>query len=217
MATSDSIRRAHNFANITGQVFGRLTVLSLAKTKKGYGAYWKCRCECGQEITVLGKCLRRGTTKSCGCRPAGWKHGFHGTRAHACWCNMIERCRNENLPTYRNYGGRGIRVCERWMNFTNFLADMGDPPTAKHSIDRINNDGNYEPGNCRWATQQEQCNNTRQNHYLTFNGRTQTVTQWAMETGLGIERLRTRIKRGWGAERALKTPPQHRRKSKAEG
>ena len=209
MATQNSTRHAHNFIDLTGQEFCLWTVLGLAEVRKGYGAFWLCRCQCGTERIILGKCLRRGSTKTCGCRPAGLKHGLYRTRSHMCWTNMLQRCTNPVCPTWKNYGARGITVCKRWLTFENFYADMGNPPTAKHSIDRIDNNGNYEPANCHWATKQEQCNNSRQNHLLTFQGRTQTLTQWAKETGLGIDRLRSRIRNSWSAERALTQPAQH--------
>lgn len=222
MAKTESTRRAHNFKDLTGQTFGLLTALSLSKTRKGYGAYWLCRCECGNEKVILGKCLNRGTTKTCGCRPTGLRHGHarrsSQTSVHRCWVNMIQRCTNPKWPKWEHYGGRGISVCEHWLAFENFYADMGDPPSAKHSIDRRDNNGNYEPGNCRWATKREQCSNQRRNHNVTFGGRTQAVIQWAREFGVNPDTLRHRLKKGWDIGLALSTPPlPHNQRRTARG
>jgi hypothetical protein len=120
------------------------------------------------------------------------------------WCHVKERCNNPNCKSWVRYGGRGIKVCAEWdSSFASFLKDMGRRPTAKHSIERINNSKGYQPGNCRWATAKEQCNNRRSNVLLTCNGRTQTVTEWAAERGINYFSLRSRIQRGWSTRRAL--------------
>jgi hypothetical protein len=152
--------------DLTGQRFGRLVVSGQdGKTRSG-GYAWACVCDCGNRKTVSSSNLRRSLIKSCGCLQAANRlfHGHstrtHRTRAYTCWSHMKSRCSNEKHPQYEDYGARGISVCERWMDFPNFLADMGEPQPGL-SIDRINNDGNYEPGNCRWATQSEQNANRR--------------------------------------------------------
>lgn len=156
--------------DITGQKFGLWTVVARAPKRKQGNAIWWCRCECGAENAVSGGELKAGLSKSCGCRRAecnrlkAAKHVTHGlshTPEYTCWGSMRHRCRNPKSSKYADYGGRGISVCERWNSFENFLADMGRRPTPAHSLDRINNDGNYEPGNCRWATPKEQMNNRR--------------------------------------------------------
>lgn len=120
---------------------------------------------------------------------------------------MKKRCSYKKSKHYKNYGGRGIRVCKRWLNsFENFYADMGSRPSSKYSIDRINNDGDYKPSNCRWATRKEQCNNTRQNHIITYNGVTLTMTQWARKIGLTRNVLKRRLALNWSVERSLNTP-----------
>jgi hypothetical protein len=119
---------------------------------------------------------------------------------------MLARCLNQNEPGYDNYGGRGIKVCNRWLEFANFFADMGERP-SRMSLDRINVNGNYEPGNCRWATDREQSNNTRSNVYLDHDGRRMTVSQWAAEVGLNANAIYARLKRGWSAEESLTTAP----------
>lgn len=127
------------------------------------------------------------------------------SKIYRVWRNMLNRCHNPNVPAYKNYGGRGITVCESWEKFENFLADMGEQPVGK-TLDRINNDGNYEPGNCRWATPAEQIRNRRTTTLLTFGGVTQCIADWAAEIGIGDATLRHRLKIGWPVEKALTTP-----------
>jgi hypothetical protein len=119
---------------------------------------------------------------------------------------MRTRCTNPNVPNYKDYGGRGIAVCERWRSFEAFLADMGPRPGLGYSIERINNDGDYEPGNCRWADRAQQSNNRRNNRLLTWNGETKTLAEWSRTTGLDYAALLARLNRGWSVERALSTP-----------
>jgi len=128
------------------------------------------------------------------------------TPENQVWQNMRARCLNPNNPRYADYGGRGISVCERWDSFRSFLADMGQRPGPEYSIERIDNDGPYSPENCRWATRGEQRRNTRQTRALTFNGKTQCLTDWAAEVGLSLDGLRHRIKQGWPLEEVLTRP-----------
>lgn len=154
--------------DLTGQRFGRLIVLSRGcKVKHGDHVKWTCIYDCGGHIAAGSGCLRSGKTRSCGCyrldqvRVACVTHGKTKTRCHRIWSAMKARCSNPATINFKYYGGRGIRVCKRWLKFENFYADMGEPPTEKHSIDRTNNDGNYTPKNCRWALPKEQSNNRR--------------------------------------------------------
>jgi hypothetical protein len=163
--------------DLTGKRFGKITVITISNYELGKGVRWDCKCDCGKEFSTLGINLRTGNTKSCGClkieslkttvREKITKHGHcaggRNSRAYQVWAGMIDRCSRASHEAYENYGGRGIKVCERWLHsFENFLADMGEKPTPKHSLDRFpNNDGNYEPSNCRWATKSQQQFNRR--------------------------------------------------------
>jgi hypothetical protein len=173
---------------------------------------WHCRCDCGNEITAYTGNLLRGRTKSCGC----WQdesrqiqsvtHGKSHTPEWYIWVHMRERCKG---TWQKNYGGRGITVCERWQHsFAAFLADMGPRPSPLHEIERKDNDGPYSPENCTWATCVEQANNKRNNHRLTWNNKTQTIAQWSRETGIPAYLIQERIvKRQWAIHKALSTPP----------
>lgn len=166
--------------DLTGHKYGRLTVIKfIERDKKRRLTLWLCRCECDKEITVPSNSLRTGNTTSCGCfqrEIAGklsFKHGMGTSREYASWEAMKQRCLNPNNAGYSDYGGRGITVCERWMEFENFYADMGPRP-GKRSLDRENNNGNYEPTNCRWATPKQQVDNRRP-YQISEEGRAQRV------------------------------------------
>lgn len=145
--------------------------------------------------------------------PAGaanpnYKDGHRLSAEHGIWKRMLQRCHDQAHISYVNYGGRGIAVCQRWrVNFEAFLMDMGRRPSAAHSLDRIDNDGPYDPTNCRWATRAEQSRNTSRNVMIRWNGVTKTATDWASETGLRVSAIYYRVKHGWSPERALTTPP----------
>jgi len=149
------------FIDLQGHVFDRLTVKRFAGKKNGK-TLWECLCLCGETTTVMTGNLRSRRTKSCGCLQASnrTKHGMAGTKIYHVWRHMLDRCNKETHDCYHNYGGRGISVCERWKSFINFYSDVGDVSKGL-SIDRINNNGNYEPNNIRWATAQEQIQNSR--------------------------------------------------------
>lgn len=207
-----------SLSDLTGHTFARLTVVSCAGTKtnaRGRSVRtWLCRCVCGKEITVPTSSLSTGNTKSCGClalEMAGARLRTHGatyTRAHSAWRMMRARCMYPSVTRYDRYGGRGIKVCDRWQNsFENFLADMGEPPSGM-SLERIDNDGNYEPGNCKWATQTEQCRNRRNSRRLLHEGRDLTVEEWSEVTGIHRRTIMGRIRLGWPVEKVLTAPVQ---------
>lgn len=199
--------------DIRGQRFGRLIALRVRVR-----VYWECKCDCGQPTTVLGESLRLGLTKSCGCinservtKGLRTTHGHNPRRSrspeYSMWAGMIYRCTNKNALNYSKYGGRGIKVCERWTSFENFLADVGPRPSLTHTLDRIDNDGIYEPGNCRWATNTEQLRNTQRNRLITFNSQTFTLAEWAEKVGIDSRTIAARLdKYHWNLERALTTP-----------
>lgn len=196
------------FIDLTGNRYGKLTVISRAKNKKrktgGSRTMWKCQCECGNIITVESSHLKSGHSKSCGCITK--KHGKFGTRIYKIWDSMYQRCYNRNNQAYKNYGGRGITVCDEWLhNFQSFYDwAMSNGYADDLTIDRKDVNGNYEPSNCRWATDVEQHNNTRANRYIEFNGETHTIAEWSRITGINDSTLRSRLgEYKWSIERAL--------------
>jgi hypothetical protein len=195
--------------DISGQRFGSLVALEdLGTTDGKQGDHrWRCQCDCGRTHVVYGVHLRFGRIRSCGnkCphhprRPQ--KHGGDRTLL-SLWRNMLSRCENQSNSRFASYGGRGISVCAEWHVFERFCLDMGPRPSREHSLDRVNNDGNYEPGNCRWATRLEQQRNMRSNRLLTWDGETLTLSAWAERAGLSGTVLATRLRRGWSMGEAL--------------
>lgn len=190
------------FKDITGQRFGRLIVLSYSGS--GSGSRWLCRCDCGTEKEVSGSHLRSGKTKGCGCvRVGNLRHGLRGNPIWGAWWGMIKRCEYPSESNYERYGGRGIRVCERWRSSVEaFYADMGDRPDGCE-LDRIDTNGNYEPENCRWVTRKENCRNRRSNHYVTAFGETRCLAEWQEKTGINWSTISGRLRNGWTPERAV--------------
>jgi hypothetical protein len=207
------ITPSNHVKDIAGQRFDRLLVLGYLGISKNGSAIWRCQCDCGNIVDVVGHSIRSGHAKSCGCLSKEstserfTTHGMSGTSAHIAWSNMLQRCQNPINPNYSNYGGRGVTVCDRWQEFENFFADMGEPP-AGMSLDRKDNDGNYDPDNCRWTTNQQQAINKRSNQLLTLDGRTMPMMQWASETGIKANTIWYRLDRGWTVEDALTKPVQ---------
>jgi hypothetical protein len=144
-------------------------------------------------------------------RPRLKREGWTGHELYQMWQGIKSRCRNPRCPGWENYGGRGIRLSERWMDFSLFEKDMGTRPSKAHQIDRIDNGGNYEPGNCRWATKLEQMANTRHNHYLEFNGDVLHISAWARRLGIPISLIKRRLDRGWSAKDTLSKPAKTKR------
>lgn len=194
--------------DLTNKKFGRLTVLIRNGIKDGQ-YFWKCKCDCGKEVSVRSRDIRKGKTISCGCwnNEKRIKHGKYKTPEYGIYQNMKSRCIHKSNIMYHRYGGRGITVCDRWLeSFENFLEDMGKRPSHIHSIDRINNDGNYEPSNCRWATKLEQDNNRSTCIKLISNGEEHTISEWARKLNTVGETIRCRLKRGWSIDEAVNTP-----------
>lgn len=187
--------------NIAGEVFGRWSVIARGGNTNAGKAKWLCVCECGTEREVCGASLLRGVSVSCGCHQKevvtkmNIKHGMVGTTEYGSWQNMMNRCYNKSGQNWELYGGRGIKVCDRWHDFSNFYEDMGQKPDGKNSIDRIDVNGDYEPSNCRWADQTEQMNNMRRNRIETYKGESMTVSQLARKYGIKPSVLSGRLNR----------------------
>lgn len=190
-----------NRVDITGQRFGRLTALSRQTRRKRDGAAfsaWLCSCDCGKQLEVPLSCLRTSNTTSCGCLryPEGVIYGkARHVPGYNTWHQLKARCRDPKHPYYPSYGGRGITVCDRWMVFENFYADMGPRPTGM-SIERVNNDGPYSPENCVWATNKEQARNKRSNITITIEGKRRCLKAWCEELGVSYHAARYRIRTG---------------------
>lgn len=199
----------------SGYIFGKLKVLRFSHSDNTY-AYFECVCECGEITVVTGQRLRSGNTTSCGCKrklsikKIRTTHGLSKTEEYDIWTHMKMRCMNPKDKKYKDYGGRGIKVCDRWSGkngFENFFSDMGNKPTRGHSIDRKDNNGDYEPDNCRWATAKEQCNNTRRNVILEYNGEKHNIEQWAKKIGINPATIWSRLDKGWDIKSSLFDPP----------
>jgi hypothetical protein len=193
--------------NLQGFHFGSLTVLQLGKSN-GNGAVWLCLCKCGTQKEIRASDMVQGKIKSCGCEhtkriaKASTTHGMKNTRTYSIWGAMRSRCNRIN----QDYSCRGITYDERWDSFENFYLDMGEVPEGM-SIDRIDPNGNYEKSNCRWATQEQQANNKRSSVFIEYNGKKQTVSQWAKELNMNHYTLRSRLKKGLSAEQVLTPLP----------
>lgn len=196
-----------------GDVFGRLTVLGMKRRETTGHRYWECRCLCGKIVRASSWDLRSGSVQSCGCQKRDKSiercttHGGCRTSEYSSWSNMISRCECKNSPYYKHYGGRGIVICKRWRkSFAAFLEDMGPKPSPKHELDRYpNNDGNYEPKNCRWATRKEQLRNMRITNMATVDGQTKSVAEWSEISGVNRKTITSRIQKGWTAKDAIFT------------
>lgn len=194
-----------------GAIFGSLTALELTKRTR-----WRCRCACGQTVTVPAGDLLRGHDKSCGCLQRSTKkhgHTWEGGKSptYRAWQNMLARCTQPSNPSYPHYRDLGITVCKRWRSFDNFLADMGERPGGPHeyTVERLDNSGNYRPGNCQWATWRAQGNNRSTNVRFEYRGRMYTLPELARETGVSKELLRARLVRAprkWTVAGAVETP-----------
>jgi hypothetical protein len=208
----------------SGTRFGRLVVQARTEKKRAssHEAWWLCLCDCGGTKSVSSSGLKRGTVQSCGClqaesnrikAAANVRHGYakqsaapHIRHTHRAWIALRQRCINPRTPAFGHYGGRGIDVCERWLqSFENFLADMGTRPDGL-TLERLDNNKGYGPDNCKWGTRKEQSNNTRHNVKVEYNGVVLNLTQWAERTGIKFNTLKMRHTLGWSPERMLNDP-----------
>lgn len=209
--------------DLTGTRFGRLMVIERTGNARDGHARWRCLCDCGKRVTVCGNDLKKSTTRSCGCLRLDKVeemvrinvengHGKSRSRLYSIWSNMKQRCYNEKHPEYSIYGGRGIKICNEWlrdfMSFYDWALLHGYKEDL--SIDRVDVNGPYAPGNCRWATAKEQSNNLRTNRRYTIDGTTKTLKQWSEEYHISYCKLRSRIYIGWSIEEALGLAPRKR-------
>jgi hypothetical protein len=207
--------------DLTGMAIGRLTVIGQAEDRDRHGQIkWLCQCECGNRKSIRGSELRAKKTNSCGClisegvAARNKKHGLCYTGEYRTWATMQTRCGNRNDPSYVRYGARGISICARWLDgdggkdgFECFFEDMGKRPSPDHTLDRIDNNGNYEPGNCRWATRTEQANNKRNTIFLEYNGERKSLSEWCAILGLKPATVISRIRKGgYSVKEALTMP-----------
>lgn len=202
------------FKDLINQKFTKLLVIAetVGRDKTG-SVIWLCKCDCGKEIKAVSYMLIRGDVKSCGClsmektKERFTTHKMSQTKVYKVWNSMLQRCQNPNIKNYNDYGGRGIRVCEKWQIFEGFWEDMGSTFQKGLSIDRIDNDKGYSKENCHWTTRLEQNNNQRMRKtakLITFNNKTLSLTQWAREIGLSVQGLKGRLyKHNWSIEKAL--------------
>lgn len=202
----------YHVLKLEGMRFGRLVVTRREVNKINNRALFLCKCDCGNEKIIRSDALQSGVSTSCGCYhkemllKANTTHGMSRSGIYTAWEGMKARCNNMYSDHYKDYGGRGIKLCKRWHKFENFYSDMGERPCGM-TIERKDNNGNYEPGNCRWATQKEQKNNTRRTRFYEFNSQSKTLMQWSESTGMSISTLRHRVLNlGWDIEKALITP-----------
>lgn len=204
--------------NLIGQRFGKLVVRAKAPSANG-SARWECICDCGGTAVETTHRLTAGERRSCGCLKSEPKHG-HATRGaksrtYRAWESMMSRCYRPSAGGYQFYGGRGIKVCERWHAFPDFLSDMGEC-AADLTLERNDANADYGPGNCRWATRQEQDRNKRDTRFITINGRTQCLLDWTTETGINYETALNRLQRGWEPERAITEPANRENRWRAQ-
>lgn len=211
--------RPYEIINLSGQTFGRLTAIKVVG-RKHKEAVWLCQCQCGKTVQVVGSALRLGQSRSCGClkleefSARTTTHGKSKTRLYNTYQAMKRRCYNPNVKRYEHYGGRGITICDEWLNDFQAFYDWAmangynpDAPRGECTIDRIDNDKGYSPANCRWVGTKAQERNKSNNHVVEFQGETHSITEWSEKTGIGVSTIIFRLKSGWSVERALTVAP----------
>lgn len=210
---------AHNAIDLTGQRFGYLVALHREGHLRRRFALWRCRCDCGQEIVCRTDKLRAGRRKACAINGHRWMWAKFGGLAvkfpseYRSWAGAHDRCKNKKRRGYKNYGGRGIKVCARWSSFALFLDDLGPKPTLKHTIERNDVNGHYEPGNCRWATKAEQMRNLRRFVYVEYDGQRMLLLDVVAKLGLNRSVVFGRLKMGWSLDESLSAPVRSRMKN----
>lgn len=198
--------------DLSGQKFGRLTAIKFVDVNhKNRKAMWICKCDCGNTLLVESSQLTSGNTKSCGCikkdlnKTRAVKHGYYNSRLYKIWYDMKRRCYDKRRTEYKYYGGSGIQVCDNWLdnyiNFYNWAKNNGYADNL--TIERIDYSKNYCPENCKWIPQKDQTQNSRHNHFITFNNKTMTITQWSRELGINRKTIRERLNKGWKIENVL--------------
>lgn len=200
-------RKQPRYVNIIRQTFGYFTAVEATEESRGADKIWIFECICGTKVKHTYADVKKLKNKSCGCRkPDGWQPPYSDTVEYRAWLKIRERCNNPNDKSYHRYGGRGISVSERWSKFYTFIKDMGERPGAGYSIERVNNNGNYEPSNCRWATAKEQANNTRGNHLIEIDGKKRNLTQWSEISGINMKIISKRLNLGWSKKDSVFLP-----------
>jgi hypothetical protein len=203
--------------DLTGKRFGKLTVLKKLRKAENGSFKWLCKCECGNTTMTYTGNLNTGHTKTCGDRKVHFStHSMSRSRPYRIWGAMMSRCHRESSTNYHNYGGKGIAVCEDWKTFRGFWDDMKNGYSDNLTIDRLDNEKGYFKGNCKWSTREEQDNNTRRTRRITFEDKTQSLTQWANELKINPKTLDYRFRNGWTVKRALTTPVNKKYRRKTE-
>lgn len=198
-------------SDMQGRRFARLTAVEFVETRNRL-AFWRFHCDCGAEKVINGSNVRSGKTTSCGChhrkmaKTAKTTHGKSGTAEHSVWSGMKQRCLNPNSTFYKRYGGRGIGICDRWLDFQSFLLDMGPRPSPQHTIERLENDKGYAPGNCVWLVRKQQSQNRAVVRRYEFRGSRLTIRQLSEQYAIPVKSLTRRIEAGWEISRAVLEP-----------
>lgn len=217
-----------NFEDLTGKKFNRLTVIERAGSNKNKQALWLCKCDCGNEVKVISADLKSGHTKSCGClhiqriiqynKQTKSTHNMTNTRLYKIWYTMKQRCYYTKHKSYNNYGAKGIRICQEWINdfqsFYDWAIKNGYDENAKYgkcTLDRIDVNGNYEPDNCRWVDMKVQTRNRTNNHLLTYNGETHCISEWAEKLNIPKYAIMNRLRQKWNLQKIFNTPIRKRK------